>query len=852
MEGTSSRMICLNGSNWLLWKGKMLDILYYKDMYAPIEGDTVKPKETSDAEWKKLNLQVVGLIRQWVDDKVYHHISDETNACELWKKLTARYERKTAVNKAFLIRQLVNLKFKEGGSVSNHLNDFQSIVNQLTTMKMNLDEELQALMLLSSLPDSWETLVVSLSNSTPDGKMTMEQVTNSMFNEETRRQAVGADNAQAFVTENRGRSKNRGFKSRDKSKGRSKSRGRSIERRKCYHCGKEGHMKRNCYAWKREQNKVDYTQRKDDEKNTTATCSGQDVVVLSYGAGDCLHIAGNDEEWVVDTAASYHATPNKEIFTSYKAGDFGMVRMGNTSNSKIVGVGNIRVQTNVGCTLILKDVRHIPDLRLNLISGNILDKEGYESYFGKGIWKLTKGSLVVAKGKSCCSLYKTHMKVHRDELFTVEDSSSPNLWHRRLGHMSEKGLQILAKKSLIPVDKGKALTSCEHCLFGKQHRVSFATSSQKKSTILERVYSDVCGPIEVPTLGGNRYFVTFIDDASRKVWVYLLKTKDQVFDIFQQFHAMVERETGKQLKCLRTDNGGEYTTKKFRSFCSEHGIRHEKTVPGTPQHNGIAERMNRTIVERVRCMLKMAGLHKSFWGEATLTACYLINRSPSVPLDFDIPERVWSGRDVSYSHLKVFGCKAFAHVPKENRLKLDDKTLPCIFLGYGNEEFGFRLWDPIKRKIVRSRDVVFYEDQFYGDADKPEKSKAVIEDIVDLSSSPSQHTPDLHNATPELTPSDEPELLDNEEDIEQGEHPHDQEDSRSQVRRSTREHRPSSKYPTSEYILLTEEGEPEVIDKKQIKLEKIHTEKNPSDMLTKVVPTGKLELCSQLTGLNFQ
>jgi hypothetical protein len=109
--------------------------------------------------------------------------------------------------------------------------------------------------------------------------------------------------------------------------------------------------------------------------------------------------------------------------------------------------------------------------------------------------------------------------------------------------------------------------------------------------------------------------------------------------------------------------------------------------------------------------------------------------------------------------------------------------------------------------------VVFYEDQFYGDADKPEKSKAVIEDIVDLSSSPSQHTPDLHNATPELTPSDEPELLDNEEDTEQREHPHDQEGSRSQVRRSTREHRPSSKYPTSEYILLLKRGSQRVSKK---------------------------------------
>jgi hypothetical protein len=220
--------------------------------------------------------------------------------------------------------------------------------------------------------------------------------------------------------------------------------------------------------------------------------------------------------------------------------------------------------------------------------------------------------------------------------------------------------------------------------------------------------------------------------------------------------------------------------------------------------------MNRTIVEKVRCMLKMARLHKSFWGEATLMACYLINHSPSVPLGFDIPEKVWSKKVVSYSHLKVFGCKAFIHVPMENRLKLDVKTLPCIFLGYGNEEFGFRLWDPIKRKIVRNRDVVFYDEQFYGDVDKLEKSKAVIEDTIDLSLKPSQHTPDkedLQDATPELTRSDEPELIDNDEDTEQREHPHDQEDTTSEVRRSTREHRLSSKYPNSEYILLTGEGE---------------------------------------------
>ena len=148
----------------------------------------------------------------------------------------------------------------------------------------------------------------------------------------------------------------------------------------------------------------------------------------------------------------------------------------------------------------------------------------------------------------------------------------------------------MTKNSLIPFAKGTILSPCDNCLFGKHHRVSFHTSDKKKNNLLELVYSDVCGPIEVESLGGNKYFLTFIDNASRKVWVYFLKTKDQVFKFFQRFHAMVERETGKPLKCLRTDNGGEYTSKEFEAYCAGHGIRHERTVPRTPQHNGVADR----------------------------------------------------------------------------------------------------------------------------------------------------------------------------------------------------------------------------------------------------------------------
>jgi hypothetical protein len=180
-----------------------------------------------------------------------------------------------------------------------------------------------------------------------------------------------------------------------------------------------------------------------------------------------------------------------------------------------------------------------------------------------------------------------------------------------------------------------------------------------------------------------------------------LKTKDQVLSVFKQFQVSVEIETKKKIKFLCTDNGGEYIG-IFDAYCKDHGIRHQFTPPKTPQLNGLAERMNMTIVERVRCLLSCSKLPKHYWGEALLAAVYLINISPSYPLQGDVPHRVYYGKEVSYDDLKVFECKAFVHIPQDERSKLDSKTRQCIFLGYGGDQFGYKLFYPIARKVVRS------------------------------------------------------------------------------------------------------------------------------------------------------
>ncbi|CAA0831359.1 Uncharacterized mitochondrial protein AtMg00300 [Striga hermonthica] len=331
----------------------------------------------------------------------------------------------------------------------------------------------------------------------------------------------------------------------------------------------------------------------DGEKVAAAT----DDFLIIY-EGDAVNVACQETSWVIDSGASIHVTSRRDFFRSYTPGDFGSVRMGNDGIAKVVGMGDVHLETENGNTLVLRGVKHVPNIRMNLISTDKLDDEGFCNTFRDGKWKLTKGSLIVARGQKYSSLYVMNVKIVDPMINAVDDERTVELWHNRLSHMSEKGLTVLSKKNLVPGVKTDLLKKCAHCLAGKQTRVAFKrVPHPRKTSILDMVHSDVCGPMKRRTLGGALYFVNFIDDHSRKIWVYMLKSKDQVVDVFKQFHARVERETCVKLKCIRTDNGGEYCG-PFDEYCRQHGIRHQKTPPKTPQLNGLVERTNRTLVER--------------------------------------------------------------------------------------------------------------------------------------------------------------------------------------------------------------------------------------------------------------
>ncbi|MCO5609644.1 hypothetical protein L7F22_063874 [Adiantum nelumboides] len=398
-----------------------------------------------------------------------------------------------------------------------------------------------------------------------------------------------------------------------------------------------------------------------------------------------------EQDKIVDSRASFHVTPHKEWFSSYES-RHGMVRLGNNYACDIIGAGDIKLSLPNDSIFTLTNVRHVPKLAKSLISTGQLDDARYHTTFGNQSRKLYKGSLVVMRGNKCGTLYPLHVSGVHNHVVVITEEPSVSLWHRRLGHMSQTRMEYLPRFKYIPVFDFFDFSTCEYCMFGKQNKSSHSRRGSHKSEHLELVHSDVCGPMPVLFLGGALYFVTFIDDATRKVWVYTIKRKDEVFATFQKFLALVENQSGKKLRCLRTDNGGEYVSHTFQEFCDAKGIKRELTAPFNPEQNGVVERMNRTIQERVRCMISNAGLPQLFWGEAVKIAVHLINRSPSKVLDGGVPEEAWTGKPPSYAHLRVFGCEAYVYVPKEQRDKLDPKSRKCIFVGYGNSgEMGYKL-----------------------------------------------------------------------------------------------------------------------------------------------------------------
>ncbi|KAK3133143.1 hypothetical protein QOZ80_6AG0532910 [Eleusine coracana subsp. coracana] len=408
-------------------------------------------------------------------------------------------------------------------------------------------------------------------------------------------------------------------------------------------------------------------------------------------------------------------TGRQEYFSDLDTSIRGSVKFGDASGVEIKGVGSILFTAKSGEHRLLTGVYYIPALRNSIISLGQLDKNGSRMEIENGLLRVwdPRGRLLAKVKRGSNHLYILHIEVAQPLCLAARRDDDAWRWHERFGHLNFEALKQLGVKEMVRdlphIDHVEQL--CDVCVLTKQRRFPFPqqTSFRAKER-LELVHGDLCGPVTPATPGGRRYFLLLVDDLSRYMWVMVLGSKGEAADAIRRAQAAAEAECGRKLRVLRTDNGGEFTAAEFAAYCAEEGIQRHYSAPYSPQQNGVVERRNQTVVGMARALLKQRGMPAVFWGEAVVTAVYILNRSPTKALDGKTPYEAWHGRKPTVFHLRTFGCLAFAkelgHIGK-----LDDRSTPGVFIGYAEGSKAYRILDPKTQCVRTTRDVVFDEGQ---------------------------------------------------------------------------------------------------------------------------------------------
>ena len=468
---------------------------------------------------------------------------------------------------------------------------------------------------------------------------------------------------------------------------------------------------------RQQRGEVNLAQLNDEEPALLmALCENDAEDVISFTKDKALNIIRESQEntWYLDNGASNHMTDHREKFEKLDKVVKGEVKFGDGSLVKIEGKGSIRIACKNGETRVLHGVYYIPTLKSNIISLGQLSEEGNRVVInGEHMWVYdSRGRLLMQVKRSVNRLYKIHIEEAQRHCLLTKSEEEAWLWHQRLGHVNFKVMQLMSKNNMahgLPhIDQPKEI--CDGCLMSKQTRKSFpAQSNFIATTALELIHLDLCGPISPPTPAGNRYFMLLVDDFSRMMWVYMLKTKDEALHYFKKFKLLVENGAEQGIRVLRTDRGGEFCSKNFTTFCEAHGILRHYTAPYTPQQNGVVERRNRTVVAMARSLLKERKVPLQYWGEAVRHAVFILNKLPTRAMSTITPHEAWFRKRPNAECLKVFGCIAYMKTPAVHTKKLDDRSQMVVHFGREPGIKAFRLFDPITNSILISRDVVFVE-----------------------------------------------------------------------------------------------------------------------------------------------
>ena len=768
MDGGSSKIAPLNEQNYPTWKTMMKMFLLKEGLFDIVDGSEQEPTGTAAqpaaatevAKYKARMNRALGSIVMAIEPRLLYILGEPSDPKEVWKTLQDTFQSKSWSNRLRLKKTLYSMKLQPGEEMQRHLKKFVDIFSELAIIGDPLKEEDKVICALSSLPDCYSTLVTALETSPNIPKWTA--ITEHLLHEEkkisesTRLGSTSAmvhnnfnsasamvhnrsngtsamvhnnfDSASAMVHNRSNGTSAMVYKNKN---GQYNRKNKGDYKPKCYECNEFGHLKRNCHQFLNKiknantpmgrQSHGSYGNISIANMNRGPHDVNEVILVASGEISLITEQSGN--LWVIDSGATQHMCHEFGEFLDYVELDQNIkIQIGDGKYLDAIGKGNINVNFKsngnriTSCTL--KNVLYVPSLRHNLISVSQITAKGNNTLFVDDKCLIVdKNNNVIACATKIGNLY-TLDNVKKSESTNISvGSDNTNLWHRRLGHTGDSNLKKVFKSGMV---EGKCQTDgivCEDCENGKSHKLPFpkVNNNHNKYKILELIHSDICGPLNPVSKGQGKYFITFIDECSKYCWVFVLKSKCEAFETFKSWKCLVEAQYERKVKILRSDNGGEYLSNAFSRYLEDENIIHQTSIPRTPEQNGVAERKNRSLVEKMRCMLSDAKLPKMFWGEALSTANHIINRLPTASLNDKTPYELLNKKIPNIKYFKVFGCLAYVHIDKESRGKLDFKAKKCLFLGYSATMKAYRLFDLNENRIINSRNLIFDEFKNYSD-----------------------------------------------------------------------------------------------------------------------------------------
>ena len=726
-----------DGTNWVTYRDRMRYALDTRGWSDHLTSDTMtqEHKDAGDvggvkpeAHWKADEAAVRQLIVASVPDSVFNRIKGGANAKSIWDELKKLFEGRTRSLLIDLGRKLQNTKCGEDDDVRVHFESLAHFREQLAAMGQTISDEQYTNTLLSSLPSSYDanisiiTTNADMNGTTITSTTVIRIITDEYDKRQLKKSKPKSTQDEAFTA--------------DAQKNGKKKNKRDVE---CFNCKKKGHIKADCWAKgsgkegqgpKKKSGAKDNaatatektaSEKKDEDIEAWALIEEIDDEGTAEASWSPANVAEEEqsnrigtEAELYDSGASRHMSPFRHKFTTYQSIPPRPIVTADKRIFHAEGIGDLQIEVPNGqssTSVLLKDTLYAPQIGVTIVSVSRIAKAGYLVSFEDNCCNIRKGEDKQTVGSIPANGNGVYKVEHALTASAAFEQVSIHTLHRRLGHVSLDSIRNLTRNNAIAgvqvIDDGSP-SICDSCEYAKATRkvIQKERTAPQAGAFGDEVHTDLWGPSPIQSLGGRKYYASFTDDYSRYTRLALLRSKDETLEANKTFAAWAKTQHNAHIKQLRSDRGGEYTSGDFTKFLQEQGTECRLTTHDTPQHNGVAESLNRRLLKRVRAMRHAADLPKNLWGEAINHAVWLKNQTSTRVLGNVNPHERLYGTKPNLGGVPEWGQRVWVH--DDTGSKLDARANEGRWVGFDSDStHAHCIYWPSKNSISVERNIKF-------------------------------------------------------------------------------------------------------------------------------------------------